>query len=137
MGTSRHVRRIMKKTTIKHILEADAPLSPYCRKLKFIVTDSLLNAVAAELGLNTDFDDDDEAFASSGPTCHIVIRRKHLTYGNVAHEVQHVVDDLFQAIGHAPEDGTDEAKSYMAGYIHSFIYRSIDKSHLWLEHDAE
>lgn len=127
----------MQKTTIKHALVAECKLNPYGYKLKFVVTEGKVGDAAKEFGTLTEFDDEDEAYTQFGSVSYIVVREKFLTYGNIAHEVQHLVDDLFAAIGHAPDGGVDEAKSYMAGFIHTFIYKEIAEKGLWIRHDEE
>lgn len=51
----------------------------------------------------------------------------NVTHNTIAHEVGHVVMNLFQYIGMPITDDTQEAFCYLTGKIHEQIYRYLNK----------
>ena len=47
----------------------------------------------------------------------LILTEKEVTYGTIAHEIDHIVHELLKFIGMKRTDASEEAYSYLKGYL--------------------
>lgn len=83
-----------------------------------------MNAAVKDLGGDAEADDEAEAWTvpMGGARFGLVFSAVHLTHGQIAHELSHLVDFIFEHIGHTPAVSGDESRSYLADWLADWTY---------------
>jgi hypothetical protein len=55
----------------------------------------------------------------------VFIKKEHLTYNTIAHELDHVTHLLLRDIGLSESDDSEEAYAYLTGWLHGWTYETL------------
>ena len=68
----------------------------------------------------------------------VFIRKEHLDYNTIAHEIDHVVTLLMRDIGMKETGDNEEAYAYLTGWLHGWTYETLrDKGAIVLYQDKK
>lgn len=55
----------------------------------------------------------------------VFIRKEHLTYNTIAHELDHAMTLLMRDIGMKETEDSEEAYAYLIGWLHGWTYETL------------
>jgi hypothetical protein len=116
-------------------ITATLNVSTYNCKLVFIVTDQILQVVNNLYKKHNipgvwDIEAEGVMFSPSMHTYYLLIDTACLTHNTIAHEAFHVVHRIMD--DRAIND--EESGAWIAGHVSEFIYKSLKKKKLTIEH---
>lgn len=115
--------------TIKHIV----PIPIYNGKLVIIVTTNIKKVaeqynVVSKTTSNNDFDIITFVCPTKkGITRYFYVQKADVSYGAIAHDAKHIVNEIFKDRGQELDLYNDEAECYLLGWVVNQIHININK----------
>jgi hypothetical protein len=68
---------------------------------------------------------------------YLIINEDHITYEWLGHELSHVVNAIAGRVGIDASRDNDEADARIAGFLHAWVYKILEKSGLKVTHKPQ
>lgn len=104
------------------MIKIDLPI--YKTYIKVYVTDDF-KGVTKKLGFEFDNLDDYGGFQFVHEGIQYIFTTSEISHGDLAHECLHVAKSVLRGIGLTLSDHTEEAETYLMGYIIDEYYRKV------------
>ena len=124
-GQSLHLRTSVPlyDEMVFHIVIADNIMEAHSQLKVPYQSDSCVNGVGGEIHM------DDGAY-----DVYFFINRTHLTYEWIGHELSHATNCISGKVGITPSRDNDEADARIAGFLHAWTYKQLEKVGLKVTH---